>query len=243
MAGPCWEQSLPFLPLSESTFPAKAGSWGTPGDASSGSRPRLPREGPLWTLLPVFCCKRPLSHVGPPSPGTGSPRPGHAALPLPGCRGDCFGWQLQNNLWVTHTFHGRLRSKCLFKGKLGVRRRWIWAASWLSRAWTLRLGGPVGSLGTPAPDLTREQRAGAQGCGCQPVYTRQELSPTVSSPVLLCGAGAECGRAVVPMREGGEGPGAVPQLRDTDVLTKHRGGAHGWPCDFPAVWRLLPLRL
>lgn len=151
------------------------------------------------------------------------------SFPRPGRRGDCFGWQLQDDLWVTHTFHGRLRSKCLFKGKLGVRRRWVW----LSRAWTLRLGGPVGSLGTPAPDLTREQRAGVQGRGCQPVSwqrgARQELS---LNSVLPCAALWGGGRVWA-----GSGPhegrwrkptGGAPAQRH-DVLVKHRGGAHGWP--------------
>lgn len=29
-----------------------------------------PSREPVWVLLPVSCCKRPVSHVGLPSPGT-----------------------------------------------------------------------------------------------------------------------------------------------------------------------------
>lgn len=153
------------------------------------SQPRLPQEGRLRVLLPIFCCKRPrvkldLPAQEPAVPGRTCP---------PGCRGDCFGWQLQNSLWVTHTFHGRLRSTCLFKGKLGVRRRWVWAASWLSQAWTLRLGRPVGSPrgARPRTDQGAAGRCpGARLPACVLAEVCQELSPTLSPPcAALWGVG------------------------------------------------------
>lgn len=179
-----------LLPPSEPSSCPSAGRAGAgrPGAASAGSGLRPPPRSQFRPPSRVLL-QRPLSSVGLPAWGPG--RLGQeASVPSRG-KGDCRGRQLLNNLWVTHTVHGRRRSKCLFKGKPGVRQSWVWAVSWHSQVWLLRLGGPMGSVelnlhareGGPAQDPTGELQEGVQGCGCQPGpwqrCARREPSPAV----------------------------------------------------------------